>query len=121
MSTEENHIPLLALVKTLINNMFLPGKHVDVLTKCYGREYVRRHTHKRTDVLKLPSANGLLVLGIDSNDDELTIYNVLPTGHYNQPMDVIKPVLNPYTTHIVVIGNTTGKGPSQLWKITISK
>lgn len=121
MSTQENHIPLRPLVNTLINNMYLPGKHVDMLNAAYGREYVRRHTHKRTDTLKLPSANGLLVLGIDSNDDEPTVYSVLPTNDYNHPIDVIKPVVNPFTTHIVVISNTTGKGPSQLWKLTISK
>lgn len=121
MELEENFIPLKKTIKALVNDYLIPGKYDDTLNRCYGREYVRRHTHKTTDVLKLPTANGLLIFGIDSEDDELTVYNVLPTGNYNQSIDVIKPMLNPYTTHIVVIGNTSGKGPSQLWKLTIKK
>lgn len=121
METEENHIPLKDIISSLVNNYPLPSKHKDMINACYGREYVRRHTHKPKDVLSLPTAKGLLVLGVDSIDDELTVYNILPTNNFSKTIDVIKPVLNPETTHIVVIGNTTGKGPSQLWKLTIKK
>lgn len=117
----ENHVALLPIIDGLVNGYYISQRHRDTLANCVGKEYVRRHTHKPTDQLKLPTALGLMVLGIDKDDDETTLYHILPTGNYNENKDVIKPVLNPSTTHIVVVSNTTGKGPSALWKLTIAR
>ena len=121
MDHEETHIPLNGVIKSLLAGWDLPRKQLDMIETAIGREYVVRHTYLSTDKFELPTAKGLLVLGADSEGTDLSVYNMYATDNYNEKKDVIQPVVNSHTKFIVIIGNTTGKGPSTLWKVSIKQ
>lgn len=118
---DENEVKLKDTIERLIAGFEKPRKHSDIIDGCIGLERVTRHTHAPTDKLELCTAKGLLVFGMDSDSNEMTIYHIHPTYNYSHKKDVIKPVINLFTKSILVISNTTGKGVSKLWKINIKR
>lgn len=115
------NVNVLDVVKRLTAGYDILPKHLDILETLSCPERVIRHNHKRTDQLRLGTANGLLVIGLDSIDNEAECYYIHPTFNYNEKKDVIGPIVTDFTKHIIVVSNTIGKTESKIWKITITK
>ena len=114
-------VPLENVVAVITKGYWIPNNCKKIMRECRSRAQVIRQASSPKDKLELTTDKGILILGMDSNEDEIAFVSMRPTKDKTHYKDVIRPVCTPETEHIVVISNITGYGQSTIHKICIKR